>query len=112
MTDQPIAVYGVFQLHDNLPEDEVLLSGRLQEHGYQTALIGKLHVSGRMTEAEKRHPTAFFCVSAGEPAKAVRAFASRRNDRSLIIGSGSLLNMVERGLSFLFPHSNAQSEIG
>ena len=62
LTGKPLAGHGVFQLHDNLPLDEVLFPKRLGERGYQTALIGKLHVSGRLTEAEKRHPNDGFEV--------------------------------------------------
>lgn len=56
LTGRPIQGHGVFQLHDTLPDDQVLFPKRLQEHGYQTALVGKLHVSGRLTEAVTRHP--------------------------------------------------------
>ena len=62
LTGKPLAGHGVFQLHDNLPEDEVLFPLRLGDRGYQTALVGKLHVSGRMTEAEERHPNDGFEV--------------------------------------------------
>jgi arylsulfatase A-like enzyme len=56
LTGRPLAGHGVFQLHDTLPDDQILFPKRLQERGYQTALVGKLHVSGRLTEAVTRHP--------------------------------------------------------
>ena len=62
MTGKPVSGHGVYKLHDNLPEDEVLISERLRRKGYQTALIGKLHVSGRVTEARERHPNDGFDV--------------------------------------------------
>ena len=39
-----------------MPDDQVLLPAHLARLGYQTALVGKLHVSGRVVEAERRHP--------------------------------------------------------
>jgi arylsulfatase A-like enzyme len=55
-TGQPIMGHGVYRLHDVFPPDGVLLSKRLQERGYTTALFGKLHVSGRVFELDNRHP--------------------------------------------------------
>jgi arylsulfatase len=55
-TGKRISSHGVCQLHDILPEQEVLLPERLREGGYQTALFGKLHVSGRIYEEAQRHP--------------------------------------------------------
>jgi arylsulfatase len=55
-TGKHITGHGVYQLYDNLPEDEVLFPARLRERGYQTALIGKLHVSSIDREAYHRHP--------------------------------------------------------
>lgn len=46
----------VYRLYDNLPEDEILFSERLQNIGYQTALFRKLHVSSSVYEEAKRHP--------------------------------------------------------
>ncbi len=48
--------HGVYKLHDILPDDQVLFSKRLQKLGYETSLVGKLHVSGIWHEAEARHP--------------------------------------------------------
>lgn len=55
-TGKHLPGHGVYQLHDILPDDEVLFSKRLQEQGYETSLVGKLHVSGLWHEAEERHP--------------------------------------------------------
>ena len=56
MTGKPVPGHGVYRLHDILPDSEVLLPKRLQSQGYETALVGKLHVSGLWHEAEVRHP--------------------------------------------------------
>ena len=56
LTGKPVPSHGVYKLHDILPDDEVLLPHRLQALGYETSLIGKLHVSGLWHEAEHRHP--------------------------------------------------------
>ena len=56
LTGKPLLGHGVYRLHDTLPDDQVLLPAHLQGLGYQTALVGKLHVSGRVVEAERRHP--------------------------------------------------------
>jgi arylsulfatase A-like enzyme len=56
MTGKELPGHGVYQLHDILPSDEVLFTRRLQTMGYRTALFGKLHVSGRIEEAARRHP--------------------------------------------------------
>ena len=55
-TGKHLPGHGVYRLYDNLPLDEVLFTERLQDAGYETALFGKLHVSGRVTEASERHP--------------------------------------------------------
>ncbi len=55
-TGKHLPGHGVYALHDCLPEDEVLFPKRLQTVGYETALFGKLHVSGHYREAERRHP--------------------------------------------------------
>jgi arylsulfatase A-like enzyme len=55
-TGKPIPGHSVYRVHDNLPEDEVLFTEHLQKAGYHTALFGKLHVSSRLQEEEKRHP--------------------------------------------------------
>lgn len=56
MTGKHLPGHGVYQLYDNLPEDEVLFSERLQQAGYQTALFGKLHVSSLPYEDQQRNP--------------------------------------------------------
>jgi len=56
MTGRSLPGHGVYKLHDILPEDQILFSRRLQQRGYHTALYGKLHVSGRIYEASRRHP--------------------------------------------------------
>ena len=56
LTGKHLPGHGVYKLHDILPPEEVLITRRLQERGYRTALFGKLHVSGRIYEAEQRHP--------------------------------------------------------
>lgn len=55
-TGKRISSHGVCQLHDILPEEEILLPEYLRQNGYQTALFGKLHVSGRIYEEAQRHP--------------------------------------------------------
>jgi arylsulfatase len=61
-TGKPIMGHGVYRLHDIFPPDGVLFSKRLQERGYTTALIGKLHVSGRVYELDNRHPNDGFDI--------------------------------------------------
>jgi arylsulfatase A-like enzyme len=56
MTGKEMPAHGVYRLHDVLPEDEIMFTERLRERGYRTALFGKLHVSGRVEEARRRHP--------------------------------------------------------
>lgn len=62
LTGKHLPGHGVYQLHDVLPPDEVLLPKRLRAFGYRTALFGKLHVSGRVYEAAQRHPNDGFDV--------------------------------------------------
>jgi arylsulfatase A-like enzyme len=62
LTGLPLCGHGVYKLHDVLPPEQVLLPERLRRLGYTTALCGKLHVSGRIEEAEKRHPNDGFDV--------------------------------------------------
>lgn len=69
-TGQPVPVHGVYKLHDILPDDQILFSKRLQEIGYETSLIGKLHVSGLWHEDQHRHPNDGFehyhwCIDPG-----------------------------------------------
>ncbi|HUW18834.1 MAG TPA: sulfatase-like hydrolase/transferase [Sedimentisphaerales bacterium] len=54
-TGKPLPGHGVYKLHDIFPDDQVLFSKRLQTLGYETSLVGKLHVSGIWHEAETRH---------------------------------------------------------
>jgi arylsulfatase len=56
LTGRPVPGHGVHKLHDVLPPELVLFPQRLQENGYKTALIGKLHVSGHAEESKRRHP--------------------------------------------------------
>jgi arylsulfatase A-like enzyme len=62
LTGKHIPGHGVYRLHDILPPQEVLFTRRLQEMGYITALFGKLHVSGRVHEAQVRHPNDGFDI--------------------------------------------------
>ena len=62
LTGQHLPGHGVYRLDDILPADQVLISKRLQDVGYSTALIGKLHVSGVLYEAAQRHPNDGFDV--------------------------------------------------
>lgn len=55
MTGQELPGHGVYQLHDILDSRAVMFPERLRSLGYRTALFGKLHVSGRMEEASRRH---------------------------------------------------------
>ena len=55
-TGKHIPGHGVHALHDCLPNNEILFPKRLQQIGYRTALIGKLHVSGHYHENDGRHP--------------------------------------------------------
>jgi len=61
-TGKHLPGHGVYRLYDNLPDNEILFSKRLQEKGYQTALFGKLHVNSRIYEANKRHPNDGFNI--------------------------------------------------
>jgi len=62
MTGQHLPGHGVYQLYDNLPDDQVLFTEYLQQLGYHTALFGKLHVCSRYTEVYQRHPRDGFDV--------------------------------------------------
>ena len=61
-TGKHLPGHGVHALHDCLPEDEILFPQRLQAAGYDTALFGKLHVSGHHREYERRHPNDGFAT--------------------------------------------------
>ena len=56
LTGRLPAGHGVYRIHDTLPADQVLLPAHLGGLGYQTALVGKLHTSGRGVERVERHP--------------------------------------------------------
>ena len=56
LTGRLPAGHGVYRIHDTLPADQVLLPEHLAGLGYETALVGKLHVSGRGVECVERHP--------------------------------------------------------
>lgn len=56
LTGKRISGHGVYNLFDILPEGERLLPSFLRDLGYQTALVGKLHVSGILYEAARRNP--------------------------------------------------------
>ena len=69
-TGKPLPGHGVYKLHDILGDEQVLFSKRLQRLGYETSLVGKLHVSGLWHEAETRHPNDGFehyhwCIDPG-----------------------------------------------
>jgi arylsulfatase len=69
-TGKSIAGHGVYQLHDILPDDQILFTKRLQQKGYETTLVGKLHVSGLWHEAEEQHPNDgfdnyYWCIDPG-----------------------------------------------
>ena len=55
-TGKHILGHGVTKLYDVLPSDEILFTRQLQAAGYDTALIGKLHVSSGVHEQTHRHP--------------------------------------------------------
>lgn len=56
MTGKTVTGHGVYNLFDILPEDEKMLPLYLRDTGYQTGLVGKLHVSGIMYERDHRSP--------------------------------------------------------
>ena len=56
MTGKHLTGHGLYRLYDDLPDSEILFTERLQGLGYETALIGKLHVCSRTLEGQKRHP--------------------------------------------------------
>ncbi|GLQ53120.1 sulfatase family protein [Devosia nitrariae] len=56
-TGKPVSDHAVLSVYDNLSPEETLFTGRLRrEAGYHTALFGKLHVSSRVEEQDRRHP--------------------------------------------------------
>jgi len=70
LTGKSVPGHGVYKLHDILPDNEILISRRLQRLGYETSLVGKLHVSGLWQEARQRHPNDGFehyhwCIDPG-----------------------------------------------
>jgi arylsulfatase len=54
-TGKPLPGHGVYRLHDDLPLTERPFPSRLQAAGYATALFGKLHLSSRVFEQDRRH---------------------------------------------------------
>ena len=62
LTGKPLPGHGVYQVHTNLSEEFSLFPKHLKEKNYNTALFGKLHVSGRSHEREVRHPKTGFDV--------------------------------------------------
>lgn len=56
LTGNELPGHGVYRVHDILPSDLKLFPALLRERGYETALFGKLHVSGRSFEREERNP--------------------------------------------------------
>lgn len=54
-TGKQLPGHGVYRLNDILPDNEVMFTKHLQDKGYQTALIGKLHVSAARYEVENRN---------------------------------------------------------
>ncbi|MHC4387770.1 MAG: sulfatase-like hydrolase/transferase [Planctomycetota bacterium] len=70
LTGRSVLGHGVYKLHDILPNGQILLPRWLQSIGYETSLVGKLHVSGIWHEAENRHPNEGFdhyhwCIDPG-----------------------------------------------
>lgn len=55
LTGRHVNGHGVYKLHDILPENVPRSTVALKKKGYQTALIGKLHVSGRSFERDRRN---------------------------------------------------------
>jgi arylsulfatase len=61
-TGKHVQGHGVNRLYEDLPDDEVLFTEHLRDAGYETALFGKLHVCGRVTEEAQRHPNDGFDI--------------------------------------------------
>ena len=77
LTGKPLPGYGVYRLHDTLPDDQVLLPAHLQGLGYHTALVGKLHVSGHMVEASGATRTTASTATSGASIR--RSISTRRS---------------------------------
>lgn len=56
LTGKTLPGHKVYNLFDILPREEKLLPFYLKQQGYDTALVGKLHVSGIDFEARERNP--------------------------------------------------------
>ena len=54
-TGKHLPGHGVYRLNDILPEDETMFTKRLSDLGYQTALVGKLHISAAVYELNNRN---------------------------------------------------------
>lgn len=54
-TGKSLPGHGVYRLHDILPADQTPFPYLLRQEGYETALFGKWHLSGRLEEEERRH---------------------------------------------------------
>ena len=54
-TGKHLPGHGVYRLNDILPEDETMFTKRLADSGYQTALVGKLHISAAVYELSNRN---------------------------------------------------------
>jgi arylsulfatase len=54
-TGRPLPGHGVNRLYDIMPANQILFPSMLQEKGYQTALIGKLHISRAVYERDHRN---------------------------------------------------------
>ena len=111
LTGKAVPGHGVYKLHDILPEDEILLPRRLQALGYETSLVGKLHVSGLWHEAEQRHPNDGFehyhwCVDPGlnfdSPFNAYARWVERKDPRfyEQLKKEGKRLRHFPAGLHF------------
>jgi arylsulfatase A-like enzyme len=55
-TGRHLPGHGVYGLNDILPPEAVMFPHVLQQNGYETALAGKLHVSGATFERDRRNP--------------------------------------------------------
>lgn len=54
-TGKHLPGHGVYRLNDHLPTSETMFTKHLQDVGYPTALVGKLHVSAAVFERDHRN---------------------------------------------------------